>query len=343
MSQKRQVTNEHRKQQDWHEWKIQSLAYQQIQERGLIQNLEELEEEGYTVLTPEQIGNPRILERARAAILRLLEEHTGVKHDIETGAHGAIDTWAHSQGQYLLYGFLEKDPVFEEIIQHPMTLPFMEYFLGPDCLLSSLTCFIKWQNAEGYGTGLGLHADDGMPFFAPLPDPPQVFNSNWFLTDYTKANGAFCVVPGSHKLRRQLNTGEGVEDAIPVEGPAGSVVVFHGNLWHGAFPRLNPGLRISINPFMVGYHYRVQENFQGRISDEILARNGVRFRKLLNIDDIWGHDDWRGPIPWHERASGKTWSELMRDPVQINGKDYRIVLDRNNRPSELAYVPVDAD
>jgi ectoine hydroxylase-related dioxygenase (phytanoyl-CoA dioxygenase family) len=50
------------------------------------------------------------------------------------------------------------------------------------------------------------------------------------------------------------------------------VLAFHGNVWHGAFPRLTPGLRLSVSCHYVGPHYRLQENFQGRISEEMLAR-----------------------------------------------------------------------
>ena len=80
-------------------------------------------------------------------------------------------------------------------------------------------------------------------------------NTNWLLTDYTKDNGALCIVPGSHKLCRHPKQGEGVEDAVPVEAPAGSVCVIHGNLWHGAFPRINPGLRITIVADYCGRHF----------------------------------------------------------------------------------------
>ncbi|MDE0349416.1 MAG: hypothetical protein OXM56_06895, partial [Gammaproteobacteria bacterium] len=102
-------------------------AYKTIRERGLEKNLEELEAYGLTVLTPEQIGNPKIVERAREAVLRIAEERTGVRHDIETGAHGKLEADGSTGCQYLLFSFLEEDPVFEEMIQHPTTLPLVEY------------------------------------------------------------------------------------------------------------------------------------------------------------------------------------------------------------------------
>lgn len=325
-------------------WKSQMKTmpstYQVIKEHGLTKNLEELDSYGLTVITPEQIGDPGLLEQCREAVLRIAEERTGVKHDLETGAHGTLDNSATSEHQYLMLAIIEDDPVFEKIIQHPMTLPLVEHYLGPTCLLSSLDAFIKWQHPEGH-QNLGLHADDHLFQGTYLPDPPQCFNTNWILTDYTKANGAFCVVPGTHKLRRRPKHGEGVEDAVPVEAPAGSVLVFHGNVWHGAFPRENPGLRISLSLFYGAFHYRVQENFQGRISDEMLARNGERFRKLLNLEDVWAYEDRRGALPWRERATEKTWSCLFEEPVTINGQQYRIVNDTTNQDHMyLNYVPV---
>ncbi len=279
-----------------------SPAYRTIRERGLEKNLEELEAYGLTVLTPEQIGEPRVVERARQAVLRIAEQRTGVRHDVETGRHGKLESAGSTGCQYLLFAFLEEDPVFEEMIQHPMTLPLVEYYLGEQCQVSSMTSFIKWADDVGYGPGLGLHDDSGLYRAGPLPANPHVFNTNWILTDYDLDNGAFCIVPGSHKLCRHPKPGEGVEDAVPVEAPAGSVLVFHGNVWHGAFPRKTPGLRLSVNAYYCGPHYRTQENFQGRISDEMLARNGDRFRELVGYDDVWGFQDGRGPVPWHKRA-----------------------------------------
>ena len=287
----------------WAELNTVSPAYKLIKERGLTKNLEELEAYGLTVISPEQLGEPRILERAREAILRIAEQRTGVQHDIETGKHGKLDGAGSNDSQYLLYAFLEKDPVFEEIIQHASTLPLIEYYLGANCQLSSLTCFIKWKNDIGYGPNLGLHSDSGLYRNGPLPSMPHVFNTNWILTDYTKDNGAFCVVPGSHRLCRHPRNGEGADKAVPVEAPAGSVLVFHGNVWHGAFPRVNDGLRISINAYYCGPHFRTQERFQGRISDAMLARHDDRFRQLLGYDDPWGFSDERGPVPYRLRAT----------------------------------------
>ena len=100
------------------DWKNQATTmpstYQVLRERGLIKNLEELDAYGLTVITPEQIGEPDLLEQCREAVLRIAEERTGVKHDLETGAHGNLDIMASYQNQYLLVSILEEDPAFEK-------------------------------------------------------------------------------------------------------------------------------------------------------------------------------------------------------------------------------------
>ena len=173
-----------------------------------------------------------------------------------------------------------------------MTLPLIDYYWVKPAS-SSLTCFVKWSNEIGYGPGLGLHDDSSLYQNGPLPDKPHVFNTNWILTIH---EGGRCVLyyPWFSSTSVTLVPVR-VEKAMPVEAPAGSVLVFHGNVWHGAFPKTTPGLRLSINAYYCGQHYRAQEDFRGRIPDEVFDRQDNRFRQLLGYDDPWGFRDQRGP------------------------------------------------
>ncbi len=83
---------------------------------------------------------------------------------------------------------------------------------------------------------------------APYPAYAQVANATWLLTGYDRDAGALSFWPGSHKFCRPATSREttGVERFVPVTAPAGSLVVWHGNTWNGAFPRRTPGLRVNL-------------------------------------------------------------------------------------------------
>ena len=332
----------------WENWK--QLAYTQIEARGLTGNLEELEAQGYTVLSPAQMGDPHLIERTTEALLRISEESTGVRPNVETGEHGSHDYGNAAQHWY--QGIFGEDPVFEEIIQHPLSMPLIDYYLGPGSLLSAFNGIVKWQdpqspaeaNTNVFGNKMGFHADTHLYPFEPLPDPPMVFNTNWCLTDYYKEDGALAVVPESHKLRRHPRPGEADEQTVSVDAPAGSVIVFHGNLWHGAFPRVNPGLRLTVTAYYSAHYCRPQEHFPDQVSEEALARNGERFRQLLNVCDLWGVGNPRDlGIPRWDRGSAKTRREIWKEPVTHDGRKYRIEKDDtivNHAPGYARYVPV---
>ena len=72
-----------------------------------------------------------------------------------------------------------------------------------------------------------LHADQ---YYVPQPwTAPFAVNVAWLLDDFTDENGATRVIPGSHRALPDFS--EPIE-TVPVEGPAGSIMVMDGRLWH---------------------------------------------------------------------------------------------------------------
>ena len=102
-------------------------------------------------------------------------------------------------------------------------------------------------------------------------------------------------VPGSHRRARQPNPGEGVDEAIPVEAPAGSLVVWTGNMWHGAFPRQNDGLRLVLTCSFNRPYLRTQEDYRRTVTQEILDQNPDRLAVLLGLSEVNGWEDSKGP------------------------------------------------
>lgn len=116
-------------------------------------------------------------------------------------------------------------------------------------------------NITGPGGAAGqLHADQ---IFVPQPWPqaPQGANAAWCIDDFTADNGATRFVPGSHLLNR-LPTDSDRRDAITLEAPAGSLVVFDSRIWHqtGA-NRTTDRYRAAAFGWYTRPIYRTQENW----------------------------------------------------------------------------------
>jgi hypothetical protein len=119
------------------------------------------------------------------------------------------------------------DAVFVELIRHPLALRYVKRTIG-DFLISNFSANIT---APGAG-GMYLHADQ---YYVPQPwgQAPFAVNVAWMLDEFTDANGATRVIPGSHRALPDFTASV---DTVPVEGPAGSIMVMDGRVWHRETP-----------------------------------------------------------------------------------------------------------
>jgi ectoine hydroxylase-related dioxygenase (phytanoyl-CoA dioxygenase family) len=104
-----------------------------------------------------------------------------------------------------------------------------------------------------------IHRDQWAFDFFPFPRGYEVqCNTIWALTDFTAANGATRIVPGSHRLDDGLTFEEG--DTEPAEMPAGSVLFYTGSLYHGAGANRSESERAGINITYAVSWLRQEEN-----------------------------------------------------------------------------------
>ena len=133
-----------------------------------------------------------------------------------------------------------------------------------------------------------LHVDYNGP--PPPPGRCEVSNSIWMLSDFTAANGATRVIPGTH-LRGQ--TPDVLEDpAAPhpeerlVPGEAGTVVVINSHMWHGTTRNDSDRARHSLTSF---FCRRDDPHmvFSSALSREAAARLGPEARCLFADPEPW--------------------------------------------------------
>lgn len=143
-----------------------------------------------------------------------------------------------------------------EMITHPTILAAANEFLKPFCekIQLHLTQVIRIKPGQ---TAQGIHRDrwawgTHLKFLEPQ------FNTIWAISDFTKANGATQVCPGSLEWE---DTHEVLPEEIGyAEMLAGSVLVYSGGVFHGGGANVSNGDRVGINlTYTLGW-LRQEEN-----------------------------------------------------------------------------------
>jgi ectoine hydroxylase-related dioxygenase (phytanoyl-CoA dioxygenase family) len=262
------------------------------------EHVAEVADQGYTI-----VENAIDLEHidALAADLDRLETELGVAP--ATNSFEGSSTWR-------IYNLLVHGDLYERIPVHPNVLPIVEGVLDYGCLISSLSSI-----AIGPGeTPQPIHADDQL-IPLPKPHPPTVCNTMWALTDFTEANGATRIIPGSHLLDHSPTYGQHY-DSIAAEMPKGSVLVWHGSLWHGGGENTTEARRVGIAMNYCAGYIRQQENQQLGIPLDIARRFPPRLRELVGYgiyNGLIGHIDKHDPA--HLLLDRSEDSSLVWDAV----------------------------
>ena len=242
--------------------------------------VEEIAEQGYTVL-------PDVFDAARAgALVAALER---LEQALGTEPAGNSFEGART---LRVYNLLARGLLWQELAIDPAVLPVVEGVLDHGCLMSSLSS-IRIQPDE---VAQPIHADDQV---IPLrkPHAPTVCNTMWALTDFTEANGATRVIPGSHLRDHDPDYGAPY-DSIPAEMPRGSVLIWHGSLWHGGGANTTGDDRIGIAANYCAGFIRQQENQQLGLPADLVATFAPRLRELVGYGiyrGLIGHIDKRTP------------------------------------------------
>ncbi len=177
------------------------------------------------------------------------------------------------------YNLLAHGDIWQQVPVQPQVLELIEGVLGAECLVSSLAS-ISLAPGE---TAQVLHADDqAMPL--AKPHAATVANSMWALTDFTEANGATRIVPGSHRWQNpDYSQNDAQTETIAAEMPRGSVLVWHGSTWHGGGANTSDEIRVGVAMNYCAGFIRQQENQQLGIPHEIAASFSPQLRQLCGF------------------------------------------------------------
>jgi ectoine hydroxylase-related dioxygenase (phytanoyl-CoA dioxygenase family) len=256
--------------------------------------LDDIERDGYTIV-------PDVFDADHA--LHLVDRLDQLERELGTVA---ASNDFEGTATVRIYNLLAHGALFESIPVDPTILPIVEGVLDDGCLVSSLSSI-----AIGPGeTAQPIHADDQI---MPLPKPhvATVCNTMWALTNFTEANGATRIIPGSHRADHSPTYGQHYE-SIPAEMAVGSVLVWHGSLWHGGGANSTSHRRYGIAMNYCAGWVRQQENQQLGLPLELVERFAPRLQTLCGFGvyhGLIGHIDKASPAQrlLGEGRTGMVW------------------------------------
>jgi ectoine hydroxylase-related dioxygenase (phytanoyl-CoA dioxygenase family) len=244
--------------------------------------------DGFTIV--ENAIEPDLVEALNAALVRL---------ERELDAKPAMNGF-EGHKTVRIYNLLAHGIPFEKVPVHEQVLPVVEGILDGGCLISSLSS-IAIDAGEG---AQPIHADD---MVIPLAKPhiPIVCNSMWALTDFTDANGATRLVPGSHVKENPAYGGS--YETIPAEMKKGSVLIWDGALWHGGGANRTGERRTGIAMNYCAGFIRQQENQQLGLKPSVVKSFSPRLQELVGYgvyQGLIGHIDKKSPAQLLGAADG---------------------------------------
>jgi ectoine hydroxylase-related dioxygenase (phytanoyl-CoA dioxygenase family) len=242
--------------------------------------LERIREDGYTLVED-------VFDAERAAAYLGALDHLAAELDVGKGPN-AFEGFSTTR----VYNLLAYDRIFESIPVHEEILPIVEGVLDRGCLISSLSSIDIGPGEKAQM----IHADDQL---IPIRKPHRavVCNTMWALTDFTEANGATRLVPGSHRRDHSPDPTKSYE-SIAGEMRRGSVLVWNGSLWHGGGANTTDTRRVGIAMNYCAGWIRQQENQQLGIPRDVAMRFSRRLRELVGYgvyQQLIGHVEKRSP------------------------------------------------
>ena len=189
-----------------------------------------------------------------------------------------------------VYALFAKTRTLDTLALHPVVLGVLDQILGHYALSAPAAIAI--------GPGQGhqpLHRDDAIYPIA-RPRPELVVNVMWPLTEFTEANGATRLVPGSHRWE---------DDKLPAQPPVrvaemtpGSALIYTGSVWHGGGANTTAHLRLGVVLHYAAGWLRPVENHVLAVPPATMAALPTRLQELLGYNicpPFIGYVDGRHP------------------------------------------------
>jgi hypothetical protein len=170
---------------------------------------------------------PHVLSKgeAAAALARLWDAEAASRRN---GMPTFLPMLDPNEANVRVFYLMALDPLFRDLIQHPLAVDLVQSLLGPQFIISNFTANIARPGSQS----MALHSDQSLV----VPEPwlrPWAMNIIWCLTDVTFENGGTLFIPCSHRWTSHADIpADADRRLVPFEAKAGSIVAMEGRIWH---------------------------------------------------------------------------------------------------------------
>lgn len=225
-------------------------------------HIKAIDEQGYTII--ESLLPNEDVEAIRESLSPWLQQEKMGRNDFEGFKTERV------------YALLAKTEAVARIVEHQDILAIVDHYLEPDYLLSSNLAI----NSHPGETPQSFHRDNNGGGVGASIDVMYGISTIWNFDDFTQANGATEVIPGSHRWVEE-RPAENDPRAIKVVMPKGSVIVFSGWLFHRGGGNQSGAPRLAITPQYTQPWLRQLENMVLAVPPEKAACYSDRIQALL--------------------------------------------------------------
>jgi ectoine hydroxylase-related dioxygenase (phytanoyl-CoA dioxygenase family) len=233
-------------------------------------------QDGYVVI-PDAVGSGEVA-RARADLEAILERVPTGRDDFE------------GRSTRRVYALFAKTRSLDNLAVHPMVLDILDRVLGHYQLSAPAAIAIDpGERAQP------LHPDDAI-YPIPRPHDELVVNVMWPLDEFTVANGATRIVPGSHRWVDDRPAPD--TPTVAVEMSAGCALVYLGSVWHGGGANRTDKARLGVVLHYAAGWLRPVESHLLAVPTDMARTLPERLQELLGYNiypPFIGYVDGRHP------------------------------------------------
>ena len=224
---------------------------------------------GYAVV--EEVISPSFIQTTRDSMYRTFEairRDVGEERLVRAGEIGVLRL------------MMKYDPHLFKFLEIPEVLALIDKLVSNTAILHLQNGFILPSSPNGQMPDIFQHRFH-QDFPRVLNGYVASINIMFAIDEFSTQTGATLVVPGTHQSMTIPDHEYLAKNAIAVECPAGSMVVFDSTLWHAAGTNTSGKDRLAINHQFTRSFIKQQIDYVRALGDATVLAQAPRTQQLL--------------------------------------------------------------